>query len=56
LWDNIFEKEADRQSLQEKTDVLSKQKLDLQKKVSKFNKKFEKNQTGKNLNSAANRN
>ena len=40
LWDNIFEKEADRQSLQEKTDVLSKQKLDLQKKVSKFNKKI----------------
>ena len=42
LWDNIFEKEADRQSLQEKTDVLSKQKLDLQSKVSKLNKKFEK--------------
>ena len=42
LWDNIFEKEADWQSLQEKTDVLSKQKLDLRKKVSKLNKKIEK--------------
>lgn len=42
LWDNFFEKEADRQSLQENTDVLSKQKLELHKKVSKFNKKFEK--------------
>jgi hypothetical protein len=29
LWDNIFEKEADRQSLQEKKDVPSKHKLDL---------------------------
>ena len=47
LWDNIFEKEADRQSLQEKTNVLSKQKLDLQKKFLSLIKNLKKSNRNK---------
>lgn len=42
LWGDVFEKEDDRHTLQEQKQILTKQKIALQKKVSSLNKMLEK--------------
>ncbi|CAC5402828.1 unnamed protein product [Mytilus coruscus] len=42
LWEHLFEKEAEKHTLSEQQQILNKQKVPLQKRVSLLNKKFEK--------------
>ncbi|VDI51116.1 Hypothetical predicted protein [Mytilus galloprovincialis] len=42
LWEHLFEKEAEKHTLSEQQQILNKQKVALQKRVSLLNKKFEK--------------